>query len=60
MTKLVVSYSLINALSHRNNVGGLIKMAKHVFSDSQVKIEYYSFKLKSWNASTHVVVNIIK
>ena len=60
MKKLDVPYDLINALSHRNNAGGLIEMCKFVFKDSKMKISYHPFRIKSWNFSTHIIVNIIK
>jgi ubiquinone/menaquinone biosynthesis C-methylase UbiE len=60
MHNLDVPYALLNALSHRNNVGGLIEMSRHVFKDSQIKFRFYPFHLKSWNFSTHVIVNIVK
>ena len=60
MRNLDVPYALLNALSHRNNVGGLIEMSKHVFKDSQIMFRFYPFLWKSWNFSTHVIVNIVK
>jgi ubiquinone/menaquinone biosynthesis C-methylase UbiE len=59
MKELEVPYSLINALSHRNNAGGIIVMTKHVFKNSKIKINYHPFRIKSWNLSTHIIVNII-
>jgi hypothetical protein len=34
-------------------------IAKHVFSDSRLRVSYYPFGIKSWNLSTHMIVNII-
>jgi ubiquinone/menaquinone biosynthesis C-methylase UbiE len=59
MKELEAPYSLINALSHRNNAGGLIVMTKHVFKNSKIKLYYYPFRIKSWNLSTHIIVNVI-
>ena len=59
MKDLEVPYSVINALSHRNSAPGLILIAKHVFSDSRLRVSYYPFRIKSWNLSTHMIVNII-
>ncbi len=60
MKHLEVPYSLINALSHRNNVGGLIEMSKHVFKSSKISFTYYPFRIRSWNFSTHIILNIEK
>lgn len=57
---LSVSYKLLNALSHRNNAGGLVEIAKHVFQGSKIQFKYYPFCIKSWNLSTHIVVNVIR
>jgi ubiquinone/menaquinone biosynthesis C-methylase UbiE len=60
MKNLDLPYSLLNALSHRNNAGGLVEMAKFVFKNSKVYFSYYPFLIKSWNLSTHIIVNVIK
>jgi len=60
MKDLGVPYSLINALSHRNNAGGLVEMSKYVFKDSKITFTYYPFLVKSWNLSTHIIVNVLK
>ena len=60
MKKLDVPYSLLNSLSHRNSAGGLVEISKYVFRNSKVKITYFPFHIKSWNLSTHIIVNVIK
>ena len=60
MKDLGVPYSLLNALSHRNNAGGLVEMSKYVFKDSIITFTYYPFLVKSWNLSTHIIVNVLK
>ena len=57
---LPVEYKLLNALSHRNHAGGLIEIAKYVFAGSKIKILYHPFRWKSWNLSTHIIINIIR
>ena len=60
MKKLDVPYSLLNSLSHRNSAGGLVEISKYVFRNSKLKITYFPFHIKSWNLSTHIIVNVIK
>jgi len=60
MKELDVPYSYLNALSHRNNAGGLITMSKNIFKDSKLMLTYYPFRIRSWNLSTHIIVNVIK
>ena len=60
MRNLEVPYALLNALSHRNNVSGLLEISKHIFRNSQIKFSYFPFHLRSWNLSTHVIVNVVK
>ena len=58
MKKLGSPYLLINAISHRNSAGGIIEIAKHVFRDDQVQIKYFPFRIRSWNLSTHIIINV--
>lgn len=60
MKNLSVPYNLVISLEHRNNAWGLIDIAKFVFRDSSIKINYLPFRIKSWNLSTHIIVNITK
>ena len=59
MKSLKEPYNLVNAISHRNSANGLIIMAKWIFKNDSVKIKYYPFSIRSWNFSTHIVVNVI-
>ena len=58
MKKLSSPYLLINAISHRNSANGIIEIAKHVFRDDQVQIKYFPFRIRSWNLSTHIIINV--
>ena len=60
MKALTVPYSLINAISHRNGAPNILEMAKFIFRNQQMDVKYYPFKLKSWNFSTHIILNIKK
>jgi ubiquinone/menaquinone biosynthesis C-methylase UbiE len=53
-------YLTMNAISHRNHAGSLIRMAKWVFRQDEINIDYYPLRLPSWNLSTHIVVNVVK
>ena len=58
MKKLGSPYLLINAISHRNSAGGIIEIAKHVFQQDEVQIKYFPFSVRSWNLSTHIIINV--
>lgn len=58
MKKLGSPYLLINAISHRNSAGGTIEIAKHVFQQDEVQIKYFPFRVRSWNLSTHIIINV--
>jgi ubiquinone/menaquinone biosynthesis C-methylase UbiE len=58
MKKLGSPYLLINAISHRNSAGGMIEIAKHVFQQDEVQIKYFPFRVRSWNLSTHIIINV--
>ena len=58
MKKLGSPYLLINAISHRNSANGIIEIANHIFRDDQVQMKYFPFRIKSWNLSTHIIINI--
>ena len=51
---------LIGSLEHRNHVSGLLKMQDYVFRKDKVQNHFLPFKIKSWNLSTHLIVNIKK
>ena len=58
MKRLGSPYLLINAISHRNSAGGIIEIAKHVFQQDDVQIKYFPFRVRSWNLSTHIIINV--
>ena len=58
MKKLGSPYLLINAISHRNSANGIIEIAKHVFQQDEVQIKYFPFSVRSWNLSTHIIINV--
>jgi ubiquinone/menaquinone biosynthesis C-methylase UbiE len=58
MKKLGSPYLLINAISHRNSANGIIEIAKHVFQQDEVQIKYFPFRVRSWNLSTHIIINV--
>lgn len=51
---------LIYALEHRNHIGGLITLIKHVFDSDSLSLDYYPFRIKSWNLNLAVVARIKK
>jgi len=57
---LSIPYKLYNALSHRNACSNLIEISKYVFADDHVNVRYLPFRIRAWNLSTHVIVDVIK
>jgi ubiquinone/menaquinone biosynthesis C-methylase UbiE len=51
-------YSLMIAREHRNHVGSLLEMARHVFRDRKLKIEYHPFKVPSWNLNGYIILKV--
>ncbi len=60
MKNLTIPYKLYNGIEHRNTPTSIIEMVKWIYSKDKIKIDYYPFKLKSWNLSTHIIINITK
>lgn len=60
MKNLTIPYKLYNGIEHRNTPTSIIEMVKWIYSEDKVKIDFYPFKFKSWNLSTHIIINIIK
>ena len=58
MNALEVPYDLLNAISHRNSASGILEIAKYIFRNDDVSINYYPFHLRSWNMSTHIIFNV--
>lgn len=51
-------YKLMVARDHRNHVGSLLQMARYVFRKRKQKIEYFPFKIPSWNLNGYVIIQI--
>ena len=60
MKNLDIPYELFIATQHRNNPLGILGMVNWIYRKDKVYTKYYPFKLKMWNFSTHIIVNIIK
>ena len=58
MKELEVPYLLMNAVSHRNSAHSVLEIAKHIFREDDLEIKYFPFLVKSWNLSTHIIVNV--
>lgn len=51
-------YELMIARDHRNHVGSLLEIARYVFRDRIIKINYYPFMIPSWNLNGYVILQI--
>jgi ubiquinone/menaquinone biosynthesis C-methylase UbiE len=60
MKNLDIPHELFIAIQHRNNPLSIMEMVKWIYRNDKTDTKYYPFKLKLWNFSTHIVVNIIK
>lgn len=60
MKNLTIPYKLYNGIEHRNTPTSIIEMVKWIYGKDKIKIDFYPFKIKSWNLSTHIIINIIK
>jgi ubiquinone/menaquinone biosynthesis C-methylase UbiE len=58
MKELEVPYLLMNAVSHRNSAHSVLEIAKHIFREDDLEIKYFPFRVKSWNLSTHIIINV--
>jgi ubiquinone/menaquinone biosynthesis C-methylase UbiE len=58
MKGLDVPYTFLCAMSHRNSADSMIKIAKHIFREDEIKIKYFPFRVKSWNLSTHIIIDV--
>jgi phosphatidylethanolamine/phosphatidyl-N-methylethanolamine N-methyltransferase len=55
-----IPYDLHIAIQHRNNPLAILTMVKWIFEKDEIQIKYYPFRIKSWNLSTHLIINIVK
>jgi len=60
MKNLEIPYKLYNAIEHRNTPSSIMEMVNWVFKNDIIKAKFYPFKLKFWNFSTHIIINIVK
>ena len=60
MRGLQIPYELSCAISHRNPANSILEMLKFVFLLDEVQITYYPLHIRSWNLSTHIIVNVVK
>jgi ubiquinone/menaquinone biosynthesis C-methylase UbiE len=60
MKNLPIPYKLLNSIQHRNTPTSIIDMVQWIYKNDKIKIDYIPFRVKSWNLSTHLIVNIQK
>lgn len=53
-------FDLVNALDHLHPVSSLITLAKFAFKDDDFSVDWYPFKIPSWNLNSHSVLRIIR
>ena len=51
-------FDLVNSLDHVHPVSSLITIAKYVFKDDEFHIDWYPFRLSSWNLNSHIVLRV--
>jgi hypothetical protein len=52
--------AFVYSLDHQNHIFGLIEIAKYVFRNDDLSINYLPFKLKSANLNLLVVLKVVK
>jgi hypothetical protein len=60
MSNLPIPYKLLNSIQHRNTPTSILSMVDWIYKKDKVEKEYLPFKIKSWNLSTHLIINIKK
>ena len=60
MQNLEIPYNLHIAIQHRNNPLAILTMVKWIYKKDKIQIKYFPFRIKSWNLSTHLIINIVK
>jgi len=60
MKNLPIPYKLVNSIQHRNTPSSILEMVRWIYKNDKIKIDYLPFRVKSWNLSTHLIVNIQK
>lgn len=51
---------LVYAREHKNGIGNLLAFAKDCFSQDQLKIKYFPFRLPSWNLNLLAIIHVRK
>lgn len=49
---------LIYAREHKNGVGNLVTLAKHVFQEDDLNVHYMPFRIRSWNLNLAVILEV--
>lgn len=52
--------NLVDARDHRNHVGGLLRLVKHVFRNDDVRVKSYPFPGMTWNSSLWFTMRVVK
>ena len=60
MQDLEIPYDLHIAIQHRNNPLAILSMVRWIYKKDKIQIKYFPFRIKFWNLSTHIIINIIK
>ena len=53
-------FDLVNALDHLHPVSSLITIAKYAFKDDDLHIDWYPFRISSWNLNSHAVLRVTR
>lgn len=70
LVKLLVTYRsmrnagvshprLSDAREHKNPVGNLLELARHVFEEDELRFSFYPFKVSSWNINLVVTLQAV-
>ena len=51
---------IFHAREHRNHFDSILTLIKSEFNESKIKINYWPFKLKSWNFEVFATIRILK
>lgn len=49
-------FDLVNAVDHKSPVNSLLTIARYVFSEDALSLDWYPFRIPSWNLNSHVVL----
>ena len=51
-------FDLVNALDHKSPVSSLLVIARHVFTHDTLDVNWYPFRVPSWNLNSHLVLRV--